>query len=121
MSKQGSSIVPYSCAALLKRPALSLPELLAVLAILALLAAYIIPRVSRDVDDGRRNACHTNQSEIELQTQLWRREYGSFPAADLSDIGADADYFPDGVPGCPVDGTDYTIDTTTGYVIGHDH
>ena len=104
-----------------KRFALSLPELLAALAILALLAALIIPRVVSHVDEARQNTCHTNQSDVELQAQLWRRDHGSFPAADLSDIGADTVYFPEGVPVCPVDGTSYTIDTTTGYVTGHDH
>ena len=104
-----------------RRVALSLPELMAVLAILAVLAAYIIPRVASHVDEANRNACHTNRGNIELQVQLWRRNAGSLPAADLSDIGGDAAYFPEGLPVCPVDGTPYTIDTTTGTIIGHDH
>jgi prepilin-type N-terminal cleavage/methylation domain-containing protein len=121
MSKQQSTAVAAPPALPHKRPALSLVELLAALAVLAVLAAYIIPRVVSHVDDARRNTCHTNQGEIELQAQLWRRDYGSFPAADLNEIGGDPAYFPEGVPSCPVDGTAYTIDTTTGYVTGHDH
>jgi prepilin-type N-terminal cleavage/methylation domain-containing protein len=108
-------------AALRQRPALSLLELLAALAILAVLAGYIIPRVVSHLDDARRNACHANRGNIELQVQLWRRNTGSFPASSLSDIGSDSAYFPDGLPVCPVDGTAYTIDTTTGSVIGHNH
>lgn len=98
-----------------------MPELMAVIAILAVLAAFIIPRVAHHVEDANRNACNTNQGEIELQVQLWRRNTGSFPASDLSDIGSDAAYFPEGLPVCPVDGTSYTIDTTTGTVVGHTH
>jgi len=105
----------------LKRFALSLPELMAVIAILAGLAAIIIPRVANHTEDANRHACDTYQGEIELQVQLWRRNKGSFPAANLSDIGGDPDYFPDGLPVCPFDGTSYTIDTTTGTVIGHTH
>jgi prepilin-type N-terminal cleavage/methylation domain-containing protein len=104
-----------------RRFAFSLSELLAVVAILAVLAAYIIPRVATHYEDAKRNTCQANQGEIELQVQLWRRNTGSFPAADLSGIGGDAAYFPEGLPVCPVDGTSYTIDTTTGFVIGHDH
>jgi len=104
-----------------RRSALSLPELMAVLAILAVLAAFVIPRVASHYDDARRNACHASRGEIELQTQLWRRNTGSFPAADLSDIGGNTAYFPEGLPVCPVDGTTYTIDTSTGIVNGHDH
>ena len=46
--------------------------------------------------------------------KLWKRNNSSYPAANLSDIGADTAYFPSGLPVCPVDGTAYTIDTTTG-------
>jgi hypothetical protein len=51
---------------------------------------------------------------------LWRRANGTWPAADLSAIGADANYFPEGLPTCPVDGAVYTIDTN-GAVVGHTH
>jgi prepilin-type N-terminal cleavage/methylation domain-containing protein len=103
------------------RTAFSLPELLAVVAILAIIAAYIIPRATSQVDDARRNACFANQGEIELQAKLWRRNNGSYPASDLNNIESNSAYFPEGLPTCPVDGTAYTIDTTSGLVIGHTH
>jgi prepilin-type N-terminal cleavage/methylation domain-containing protein len=103
------------------RTAYSLAELIAVVAILAIIAAYIVPRVAAHNDDAKRNSCFANQGEIELQAKLWRRNNGSYPAADLSNIGANTAYFPEGLPTCPVDGTAYTIDTTTGLVIGHTH
>ena len=37
------------------------------------------------------------------------------------DIGTVDDYFPDGLPTCPVDGTSYTLDATTHFLVGHDH
>ena len=94
---------------------------MAVVAVLGVLAVLIVPRVVGHHDEAKRNACHLNKGEIELQAKLWRRSTGSYPAADLSDIGADADYFPEGVPVCPVDGSTYTIDTTSGVVTGHTH
>lgn len=103
------------------RRAFSLAELMAVVVILAIVAAYILPRVGGYNHTAKKNACWTNRGEIELQVRLWQRNNGSYPAADLSNIGADTTYFPQGVPACPVDGTAYTIDTTTGFVAGHTH
>lgn len=101
--------------------ALSLMELLAVLGVISVLAVIIVPRVADRTGDADREACFLNQGEIELQCQLWRRANGSFPASNLSDIGASSGYFPEGLPTCPVDGATYTIDTTTGHVSGHTH
>lgn len=103
------------------RSALSLLEMIAVLAILGVLAACVIPRLGTHHISAKRHACWMNKAEIELQVQLWHRNNGSFPAADLSDIGSDQAYFPEGVPTCPADGTAYTIDTTSGLVTGHTH
>src|SRR3990172_8895783 len=100
------------------RLAFSLAELMAVVVILAIVAAYVIPRVGSYQTTAKRNACWANQGEIELQTKLWRRNQGSYPVANLSNIGADTAYFPEGLPTCPVDNTAYTIDTTTGLVSG---
>jgi prepilin-type N-terminal cleavage/methylation domain-containing protein len=99
---------------------LSLMELLAVLAIVSVLTVLLVPRVAGHTGDARRAACHLNQGEIELQCQLWRRTQGAFPNATLSGIGADSQYFPEGLPTCPVDGSAYTIDAS-GLVVGHEH
>jgi prepilin-type N-terminal cleavage/methylation domain-containing protein len=104
-----------------RRDGFTLTELMAVLALLGLLAALIVPRVVGHFDAGNRAACEVNQGEIELQVKLWRRNFGSNPAADLSNIGANAAYFPQGLPTCPVDGSAYTINTTSGTVNGHTH
>jgi prepilin-type N-terminal cleavage/methylation domain-containing protein len=101
--------------------AFSLTELIAVVAILSVLAALIVPRVTGYADGSKHASCHANQGDIELQVKLWRRIHGTYPAANLSNIAANPDYFPSGLPTCPVDGSSYSIDTTTGLVIGHTH
>lgn len=99
----------------------SLTELMTVLAIVGVLAAMVIPRVGSHQDTSKKAACYANQGDIELQVKLWKRANSTYPAADLSDIGANTSYFASPVPVCPVDGTAYTINTTTGLVIGHTH
>ena len=92
-----------------------------ILGIVALLATIILSRVSGGSDSGKAAACHTYKGDVEIQAELWRYNTGSWPVADLSDIGADLNYFPTGLPTCPVDESTYTIDTNTGRVIGHNH
>ncbi len=99
----------------------SLMELVSVVAILGTLSIVIVPRVINHYMSANKSTCYMQKQEIELQVNLWKRNIGSYPAANLSVIGADANYLPDGLPICPVDGTAYTIDTTTGRVIGHTH
>ena len=107
----------------MRRPpsGLSLTELMAAVAIVGLLAVMALSRATSAVDDGERTSCHVHRAEIELQARLWRRVQGGWPATDLTDIGTNPSYFPDGVPTCPVDGSAYTLDAATGEVVGHDH
>ncbi len=101
--------------------AFSLVELVAVVAMLGVLATIIIRRVSGHYDTGKAAACHVYQGDIEIQAELWHHNTGTFPASNLATIGADIGYFPEGLPTCPVDDSTYTIDTTTGLVVGHNH
>ena len=103
------------------RRAVSLGELLAAAAIVGVLALILVPRLANNGDASRRSACHTLRGNIEVQSQLWYRNKQAWPLSSLADIAADANYFPQGVGPCPVDGTAYQLDTTTGQVIGHDH
>ena len=99
----------------------SLVELLGVVVILGVLAAVSIPRIMGGAGVSKAQACRVLQGEIELQAQLWYRNQGSWPAANLSDIGADTQYFPQGLPTCPVDGLGYTLDPNAHRVTGHLH
>lgn len=96
-------------------------ELLVTVVIIGIMAAIILPRFSGESTKAKRNACHANRGNIEAQSQLWYRDQGSWPAADLSDVGANSSFFSDGLPTCPVDGSAYTVDGSTGEVVGHDH
>jgi general secretion pathway protein G len=92
-----------------------------VVVILGIIGLVALPRLSDGSLDSKRSACYVNKGEIEVQAELWYRNKGSWPATDLSNMGADVGYFPDGLPLCPVDGTAYVLDGVTHHVIGHDH
>jgi len=92
-----------------KRAGFSLLELLAVVTILGIIAAVVIPRVSVSADTAKTNANKQNIAEINSAVERWYFEKGSWPASNLSDIGADANYFPNGVPANPTGGAAYSL------------
>jgi len=99
----------------------TLLELLIVVVILGILAAVVVPRFAISAGTAKRNACDCNLARISTQVDRWYFEKQSWPKIDLSDISADTDYFPDGVPRCPVDNRVYQLNPTTHRVKRHDH
>lgn len=96
-----------------RRRGFSLLELLAVVTILAIIAVVVIPRISVSSSTAKANANIQNKAEINSAVERWYFEEGTWPANDLSDIGADTDYFPAGLPTNPVDGSAYSLNATT--------
>ena len=92
-----------------KRSGFSLLELLAVVTILGIIAVVVIPRISMSSSTAKSNANSQNKAEIDSAVERWYFEKGSYPAADLSDIGADTSYFPNGLPTNPVTGAAYAL------------
>jgi prepilin-type N-terminal cleavage/methylation domain-containing protein len=101
------------------RPAFSLMELLAVVTVLGLIATLVLPRVITTTDVTKDKTCYHNRAEINITVERYYLHTGTWPANDLSDIGADPNYFPDGLPTCPTSGAAYRIDGTTHRVVGH--
>ncbi|MFC1806053.1 competence type IV pilus major pilin ComGC [Planctomycetota bacterium] len=99
----------------------TLLELLIVVAILGVLAAIVLPRFIVPADGAERRACAANCAAIHSAVERWHMEKGVWPAANLNDIENDPDYFPDGMPLCPVDGRKYVIDSDAHRVRDHDH
>ena len=96
-----------------KRNAFSLMELLAVVTILGIIAAIIVPRVAISSDTAKTKVDAHNRATINSAVERWYIETGAWPAVNLSDIGADTDYFPDGIPTNPTNGAAYTLNATT--------
>ncbi len=96
-------------------------ELLAVVTILGILAALIVPRVAVSTDLAKEKTCLHNRAEINITVEQYYLNTGTWPADDLSDIGADPNYFPDGLPTCPVSGQPYRLDPATHRLVGHEN
>src|SRR6476661_1378240 len=96
-----------------KRSGFSLMELLAVVTILGIIAAIIVPRVAVSSDTSKAKVAAHDKATINSAVERWYVEKGTWPANNLSDIGADTSYFPDGVPVNPVNGTAYSLNATT--------
>ena len=96
-----------------KRNGFSLMELLAVVTILGIIAAIIVPRVAVSSDTAKAKVHAHNKATINAAVERWYVEKGTWPAVNLSDIGADTNYFPDGLPTNPVNNGAYTIGATT--------
>jgi len=96
-----------------KRNGFSLLELLAVVTILGIIAAIIIPRVTVSSETAKERVSAHHKATINAAVERWYIDKNTWPATDLSDIGADVDYFPDGIPTNPIDGSAYTLNATT--------
>jgi prepilin-type N-terminal cleavage/methylation domain-containing protein len=101
------------------RTAFSLLELIAVVTILGIIAALVLPRVQVSTDQSKETTCRHNRAEINISVERYYLHNGVWPANDLSDIAADLDYFPNGMPVCPSSGEAYRLDPATHRVLGH--
>jgi prepilin-type N-terminal cleavage/methylation domain-containing protein len=96
-----------------KRNAFSLMELLAVVTILGIIAAIIVPRVAISSDTAKAKVDAHNKATINAAVERWYIEKGTWPAANMTPMSTDTSYFPSGVPTNPVTGAAYTLNATT--------
>jgi type II secretory pathway pseudopilin PulG len=88
-------------------------ELLAVVTILGIIAAIIVPRVTVSSDTAKAKVNAHNKATINAAVERWYVEKGTWPAANMADIAADPNYFPDGLPTNPTNNGAYTLNATT--------
>lgn len=91
----------------------SLMEMLAVVTILGVIAALIVPRITSSSDAAKASVRAHHKSTINAAVERWYLEKNAWPANDLSDIGADANFFPEGIPADPASGGSYTLNAVT--------
>jgi type II secretion system protein G len=105
----------------------TLIELLLVVAILAVLAAIVVPRLAASSSEAKKSACTAAWANLVRALELYAvdndGEYPADQAAFNSLILNSSTYFPHGTPSCPVDSSAYVYDNTAGAetVTPHSH
>ena len=98
-----------------KRSAFSLLELLAVVVILGIIAAIVVPRVTVSSDTAKQRVNEHTAATLNSAIERFYVDNGKWPSA-LADMVPT--YLPDGVPTNPVDDSAYTIDPKTNRITG---
>ena len=96
-----------------KRAGFSLMELLAVVTILGHHRGDHRPARSGVQRHCQGQGQRHNKATINAAVERWYIEKATWPANNLSDIGADLNYFPDGIPVNPTNNTAYTLNAAT--------
>ncbi len=101
------------------RPGFSLLELLAVVAILGILAAVIVPRVTANSDNAKEQLCQHNQGQLNAMIERYYLREGALPSEVEDMEGTGEEILPGTTPVCPITGAGYTIDAATGRIERH--
>lgn len=96
-----------------KRGGFSWVELLAIVTILGIISAIVVPRLTISKEAALERASRRNKADINAAVERWYVEKGAWPQDDLKDIGADAGYFPQGLPTHPGNGAPYSLNPST--------
>lgn len=93
-----------------RRSGFSLIEMLAIITILGIIAAIVVPHVTLHSDTAKQKLDSHNKATINAAVERWYVEKGVWPKEDLADVAADRSYFPNGLPTNPVTGAAYALD-----------
>lgn len=101
----------------LPQPGFSLLEVMLVIVLIGIVATIIIGTVADSTDGAKCRACQHNRAELNAAIERYGIETGAYPAS-LDEVNV-PDYFPSGIPACPVSGAAYTLNTSTYRIEGH--
>jgi len=87
----------------------TLLEVVMVVVLISILAAIVIPRFLVNTKKAKVQSCEMNRALINKQVESYYFTEATWPTDDLTDIETNVDYFPDGIPTCPIDTTSYVL------------
>ena len=92
-----------------KQKGFTLLEVMLVVILISILAAIVIPRFVISSKRAKVQSCEMNRSIINTQVESYYFSENTWPQDSLADIRTNINYFPDGVPTCPIDETSYVV------------
>ncbi len=84
-------------------------EVMLVVILISILAAIVIPRFAVSTKQAQVQACEMNRHIINKAVESYYFVEATWPLDSLVDIKTNDNYFPDGIPTCPVDMTSYVM------------
>lgn len=99
------------------RNGFSLLELMAVVTIMGIMAAVVLPRISGQARGAKNKTCSKFVRDLNNAIENYYLDRGTWPTS-TDDLDA---YYPEAIPACPADGTAYAIDSTTKRITPHTH
>jgi prepilin-type N-terminal cleavage/methylation domain-containing protein len=95
-------------------------EVMLVVILISILAGIVIPRFAVSTKRAKVQSCEMNRSIINKQVESYYFVEATWPLDTMTDIKVNENYFPDGIPTCPVDQTSYVLRPTPYHrVSGH--
>jgi general secretion pathway protein G len=85
-----------------QRGGFSWVEVAAILGIVVIIGFVAHPRWTVSSDAAKAKADNLNRATLTAAVERWYVEKGTWPAENLADIAADADFLPHGIPANPV-------------------
>ena len=95
----------------------SLLELLTVIVLIGILVTIGITRIAESSDVAKEKTCAHHRTQINSALERFAITNGTFATA-IGDVDT-SEYFPGSIPTCAVNGSAYTLNTTTHRVEGH--
>jgi len=92
-----------------KKTGFTVLEVMLVVILISILAAIVIPRFSVSAQRAKVQSCEMNRAIINKQVEAFYFMEGTWPIDSMVDIKTNVNYFPDGIPTCPVDLTSYQL------------
>ena len=84
-------------------------EVMLTVILISILAGIVIPRFVISTKRAKVQACEMNRAIINKQVESFYFVEATWPIDSLIDIRTNNNYFPDGIPTCPIDGTSYSL------------
>ena len=92
-----------------KAQGFTLIEVMLVVILISILAGIVIPRFTVSAKRAKVQSCEMQRAIINKQVEAYYFTEATWPMDSLNDIKTNINYFPDGVPTCPVDYTSYEL------------